>query len=339
MNVENRWAVTTELTEPMEVNQYKGRTTGLAIYGSLQIAMGGLSALMVPLMVLSIAVNPAAGGASIGQMIPAVSVYAVLAVLLVTLGIGSVRARRWARALTLVLAWMWLVIGAISLISMLFFMPTMTDMMAAQPQQPSPMMMNAIFTVMIVMMVAIYILLPAVFIVFYQRSDVKETCERMDPVVRWTDRVPLPVLSLSIVLAMGATSIFWAAGYGFVVPFFGILLKGVTGAILVVGISALFAYLARATYKLKITAWWTTLVVFVLFFISTIISFSIISLIDLYREMGFPEDQLDMMERTGTLDMNLPLMMSINLVVIVGYLIWVRKYFDTAAESPPPSPT
>ena len=338
MNVENRWAVTSILTETPETTDFKDRSTGLAIFGTLQIAMGGLAALMVPLMLLSLAVSPASGGASAAQMIPAAGVYAMLAVAFVALGIGSIRARRWARALTLVLAWMWLVVGVVSLISMIFVLPNMSAMMAAQKQQPPPMTMNAIFAMMIVMMAGIYVVLPGIFILFYQRADVKTTCEWRDPQVRWTDHCPLPVLSLSLALAFGATSVLWSAGYGFVVPFFGILLKGVPGALLVLSISLLFGYLAWSTYKLKMAAWWATLGAFVLFGLSTVISFSIIDLIDLYREMGFPKEQLEMMERSGALNMNLPLMMTMNMVVLVGYLLWVRRFFHVPSDPPSSDP-
>ena len=339
MSVPNQWAVTTGLTESAKPLDFKDRSTGLAIFGTLQLAMGGLAALMVPLMLLSLAVSPQSGGTSAAQMIPAAVAYSFVAVAFATLGVGSIRARRWARALTLVLAWMWLAVGIISLVSMILFIPNMTNMLSTQKQASTPMMMNAVFVMMIIMMTFIYVVVPGVFIIFYGRYDVKATCEWRDPQIRWTDRCPLPVLSLSLMLGFAATSVLWSAGYGFVAPFFGIILKGVAGAILFMGISLLFGYLAWATYKQKIAAWWTTLGTFLLLGLSTIISFSAISLMDLYREMGFPKDQLDMMERSGAFGMNLPLMMGINLLVFVGYLFWVRGYFDVAVDPPSPPPS
>jgi hypothetical protein len=225
-------------------------------------------------------------------------------------------------------------VGIVSLVSMFFVMPNMSNMMATPKPGGAPMMMNAVFVMMIVMMTVMYVVVPGIFILFYRRSDVKATCEWRDPQIRWTDRCPLPVLSLSLVLGFAATSVLWGAGYGFVVPFFGTLFKGVPGALLFLGFSSLFGYLAWATYKLKISAWWTTLGAILLFGLSTIISFSIIDLVDLYREMGFPKDQIEMMERSGAFTMNFPLMMGINLVVFVGYLFWVRKFFDVSADLP-----
>jgi len=46
-----------------------------------------------------------------GQMISSAAVYVFAAAILVTLGSGSVRAKRWARALTLVISWYWMIMG------------------------------------------------------------------------------------------------------------------------------------------------------------------------------------------------------------------------------------
>ncbi len=321
----------------VETPEFTDRTTGLFVFGFLQIALGCFAALMVPLMLLSLAFSPPSGGASPAQMIPAAGIYAIIAVTLVWLGVGSIRARRWARALTLVLAWMWLAMGVMSLAVMIVWMPNMSKMLAAQGQQVPPQGITFIYVVMFGTMGCMYLLLPGIFVAFYQRADVKLTCDAKDPHVRWTDHCPLPVLSLSLLLAFAATSVIWSAGYGFVTPFFGTIIKGVPGAIFFIGLSLLFGYLAWATYKLKMGAWWATLGVFVLLALSTVISFSRISMLDLYREMNFPEDQLKMMEASGVFEMNIPLMMGVNLAVFAGYLLWVRGYMVAEATANPAS--
>ncbi|MCA9139964.1 MAG: hypothetical protein KDB00_24495 [Planctomycetales bacterium] len=330
MDVQNRWAATTLLTESQSDPNPKPRSTGLAIFGTLQIGMGGLCALLVPLMVFSILVGPQAGSVPASQMLPAIGIYSLLAIGLVTLGIGSILARRWARALTLVLAWMWLVMGIISMVSMLFVMP---NIMAAGTPAPSPTALSFIYGVMIAMTVGIYIILPGIFILFYRRSDVKATCELCDPKVRWTDKCPLPVLSLSLMLAFGTSSVLWGAPCGYVMPFFGIFIKGIPGAILMVCLSVLFGYLAWAIYKMKISAWWITLAVLLLAGLSAVITFVFHDVIDLYREMNFPQDQLDIMEKSGAFGMNFPLLMAINTVAFIGYLLWVRRYFLIPPDS------
>ena len=43
-----------------------------------------------------------------------------------------------------------------------------------------------------------FVILPAVWIFFYKSRQVKATCEARDPVARWTDACPLPVLALCL---------------------------------------------------------------------------------------------------------------------------------------------
>jgi hypothetical protein len=228
---------------------------------------------------------------------------------------------------------MWLAMGVVTLVMMIVWMPKMADMLAAQGEQIPPQAAPIMYGVMLSTMSCMYLVLPGIFILFYGRADVKATCDAKDPVVRWTDHCPLPVLSLSLLLGFGATSVIWSAGYGFVAPFFGIIIKGIPGALFFLGFSSLFGYLAWATYKLKMEAWWATLGAIVLFGLSTVISFSRMSMMDLYREMNFPAEQLKMMEKLGVLEMNIPLIASVNFAVFIGYLLWVRSYFPAGTTA------
>lgn len=307
---------------------FKDRITGLIVFGILQILMGICCALLIPLMLLSQLVAPAAAApTSTRMMIPAMGTYAVLAVVLIWLGVGSILARRWARAVTLVLAWMWLAIGVMAIIMIVSWGPNLFNMPGQEKQIP-PEMHQFIQVVMIGTLGFVYIFLPGIFVLFYQSKHVKATCNKRDPHVRWTDKCPLPVLAMSLMLGYGSLSIFFSAGYGFVTPFFGILLKGVPGGLMMLAFSLLSAYLAWATYQLKISAWWTTLAAYVTLGFSGLITFTRIDLMDLYREMNMPEEQLKFIEQSGIVErMNMPLMLGVSFAVFVGYMLWVRKYF------------
>lgn len=308
--------------------QFKDRRTGLIVFGILQIIMGFFCALMIPLMLLPRFVGLAADPSMNAQMlIPAMGMYALLAVLLVWLGVGSILARRWARALTLVLAWMWLVFGSMALL-MLVIMRLIPFDLAAQGQQIPPQLAMIIQVVMLGTMGFIYFFLPGIFILFYRSKHVQATCDFQDPHVRWTERCPLPVLAMSLMLGAGAISMIFSVSYGFVIPFFGILLKGVPASLLILPITLILAYLAWATYRLKIAAWWTTLVFYITFGVSSIITFSRIGIMEYYQELNFPEEQLRIMKQSGIIDrMNMPLMFGVSFVVFVGYMLWVRRYF------------
>lgn len=121
------------------VADFKDRRNGLIVFGILEILLGGLAALMIPLMIVGQVMAAKVGQepTPIRQIIPGVVVYVIVAVALIALGIGSCKTRRWARALSLIVAWSWLAVGVFSLGAMAFFLPGILN--APQPQgQPLP---------------------------------------------------------------------------------------------------------------------------------------------------------------------------------------------------------
>ena len=109
---------------------YKDRKTGLAIFGAIQIVLGALCALFVPLMLMGMlaaaVMDKGANEAmSVRAMIPGLLVYVLLATWFIWMGIGSIQARRWARALCLVSSWICLISGITGMLFMLMFMPDM----------------------------------------------------------------------------------------------------------------------------------------------------------------------------------------------------------------------
>src|SRR5207248_3270305 len=120
---------------------FKDRKAGLVIFGILTALIGGLCALMVPLMLFGQAMATKQGAAmGTHTILPVATMYVGMAVIFIWLGIGSIMARRWARALLLVLSWSWLVIGVVSLGFMAVFLPKIMEVgrTAGAPGQPAP---------------------------------------------------------------------------------------------------------------------------------------------------------------------------------------------------------
>lgn len=110
------------MNEPLPASApYKDRYGGLVAFGILELLLGACCSLMLPLTLVNVFLSrrlPGAAGAA-GNAATAgfgLLVYGGLAVFFVTIGIGSLRARRWARTLMLVAAWMWLVSGLLGLV-------------------------------------------------------------------------------------------------------------------------------------------------------------------------------------------------------------------------------
>jgi hypothetical protein len=90
--------------------QFKDRRTGLIVFGILEILCGTFCLLVIPLMIAGQTMAGRMGGGSLQfrMIVPAILVYGLMAAIFLTLGIGSIRARRWARAFSLILGWSWL---------------------------------------------------------------------------------------------------------------------------------------------------------------------------------------------------------------------------------------
>jgi len=152
---------------------FKDRKTGLVIFGIFHIIIGFFCALSIPLMIFGMTAargldKGAAPPISVGQVILVASLYLLLAVWFVWMGIGSVLARKWARALILITSWLWLICGLIGFIAILLFMPDLFSPLAAGEAIPkeASVIVQSIATFFLAF---ILIVIPAVFVLFYTR--------------------------------------------------------------------------------------------------------------------------------------------------------------------------
>jgi hypothetical protein len=317
-------------------SDYHDRKTGLVLFGVLEIAIGFICVLLILLMLAGLALggrgpNPPPGLSSVGT---AIAVYALLAGGFVWLGIGSILARRWARAILLCGSAVALAGGTLGCAAMAFILPHMFDAIAQQgqrPIQPGALMMVKAFTA--AFMVVVYIVIPGALFLFYRSPHVKRTCEARDPVERWTDLCPLPVLAFSMVMGLAGVALIglMARFRGF--PVFGIFVAGGWGVLLSLLMGAVMLYLAWGFYRLRIRAWWVALALQVLWALSSFATFWRTDVADLYARMGAdPRTAAVSAQLLGT--PALRWMIALSVVCWMVWLLCLRRYFD-APEVPP----
>src|ERR1700681_3008097 len=101
----------------------KAGSAGFILFGALQILIG-LACAMFTLYIASgseIAVRQSAGGGA--AVASGLIVYGVATAYFVAAGIGSMRRRRWAQALSVVVSAMWLAGGAVGTLLILVMLP------------------------------------------------------------------------------------------------------------------------------------------------------------------------------------------------------------------------
>jgi hypothetical protein len=317
---------------------FKDRKAGLVLFGVLQIGLGSLCALMIPLMLFGLMVsktvpNNAAPPMDTRMIIPGLLFYALLAVWFIWLGIGSILARRWARALLTVASWTWLICGVSGLIMVWLILPDMYAQMGANDQMPQA-VIRLVMWVTMGFMAVFYVLLPGAQALFYSSRHVKATCEFRNPDPCWTDSCPLPVLALSLLFGIWSCSMLFMGFYGWVLPFFGFFLSGVAGAAVALATAALLAYIAWGTYKLEVRAWSCSVGLVIVWALSAALTFSRFSLMDFYAKMNFPAQQLELMKpicnQQGPM---FALFFAFWFVGLLGYLLYTRRFYPSAGSA------
>jgi hypothetical protein len=237
--------------------EYRNRRTGLLLFGIFEIILGAICALFIPLILFArmVARQQVYASQPPPPLAPAIAIYGLLAVALIWLGVGSILARRWARALLLCASAVALCVGVIAGVLGAFMMPQIWSAMAqsGQPAIP-PAAFIVVKVITAIVMLVIYIIIPGGLFLFYRSSHVKRTCEMLDPVDRWTDRCPLPVLALCLVSAFGGAMMLGMMAAIKAFPLFGLFVSGGWCTALMLVLAGLQFFLAAGLYRLQIRA-------------------------------------------------------------------------------------
>jgi hypothetical protein len=302
------------------------RPAGLVILGALEVLFGGVLSLIAVLV------------SFIKDKLPAeqmkfvwVDVYLCLglALLWVVLGIGSFMAKRWARALVLITAWSWLILGTvgfgISIYQWIFPDAAQTERFAALP----PGTMTAIHVGMSLFMLFIGTVLPLILVLYYSRDKVREACEALDPGTSWVDGVPLPVLGLCLWMGLGAFLAFpIMAFFHFAMTLYGVVISGAVGGTVLFLFSVINFFLAWGFYRLRIEAWWGSLAFYAICS-GSMFFYTQENMAELYRRMEMP------MELVGKAMPSAAYYQCVGLgsiLLVVGYLAFIKRYFKTARK-------
>lgn len=247
---------------------YRDRTGGLLAFGILELLLAVACLGFVAMVLLAGRMRPPNAPSPQASLLPAALTYVVLAVVFGCLGVGSILARRWARTLSLVVGWFWLLVGVVGGVCLFFFVPRM---FATLPEAPP----GARVTVMGCMAAGwglFLVLLPIGFVLFYGSRNVRATCEARDPQPRWTDRCPTPVLALALMSGFAALS-FVVYSFRPAFPVFGRVWTGAPGTLLFLLFALLEAAVAWGLYHLRPAAWWARLGLWLLNLGSTVYTF------------------------------------------------------------------
>lgn len=320
--------------DPIETpaSEFRDRSLGLLVFGVLEILVGFFCVLLVPLSLVAVSLTPTAGGGGVDlrSVLPGMVLYLVVAVVFIWLGIGSIRARRWARDLTLALSWIWLLTGVCTLLISWLVMPGLLLDLGADAGLSSG-VVAVVALVSLLILSFVYVLLPGAFVLFYRSESVVATCRARDPRPQWTDDCPPRLLTLALLWALTAVSVLVMPAYRCVTPFFGVLVDGAAGAVVWVIVLAVCVVLAWATCRRAPWAWWMGIAATLLAALSTLLTFARVEAVELYRAMGLPKDQLALLADLASPERWLmTLLWAAVWLSFLWYLVALKNFFNSS---------
>jgi hypothetical protein len=311
------------------VRPYRDRRTALLIAGVLEILLGVGAWLMAAFMVWVASMVAAQGAGNKGSMIPGMAVYGIAGLVFVILGIGSIRARRWARALWLVVSSFWLIGGVLAAAVVALLMASVAGV-------------ESILLIAILSFFAVFMIgLPASLLAFYRSPHVKATCEAAAPEPCWTDGCPLPVLGAALWFASMTLTLPWMGWlYGGLYPFFGHFVRGAAGHGLWIASGLLSGIATYGIYRRIHTLWLLGLVLVLVQGISATVTYAVVDPKELFAAMGIEGAALEQIERMGMIRPSYMIgSVAAAILPMVGLLLWARACFpkrSTEPAIPPP---
>jgi hypothetical protein len=309
---------------------YRDRRRVLIVIGSLLLLGGIAVGLLAPLEMYCFYLFSAGGRFAyegfgfgsfmFGNIAAQIAGYYLIAAVLVPLGIGHIRLRRWARTLAITLAWTWLVIGAPIVILAGFILLGTKDLTL-------PAALSAL-----IILALLYLVLPGLVVRFYGGANVRRTFDAADAGGVDLEKIPMQILVLAALFLFFTVVMHLLILFNGIYPAFGVFLYGLPG-IALIDISILcLIVLIWGILRRHPWAWWGTVILWGLFTVSLCLTWVNTDYPSLLAGLAFPAREMDMLD-------GIPLQ-GFHLAILTGipcFITWIlalasKRFFQA---SPP----
>lgn len=320
---------------------FKNRRGWLIAFGVVEIVIACCFLLFIPLVLISLSIanrqhlpEQPPGQAAIVAM--SVVIYGGLAALFFTAGIGSIKCKNWARITMLIVSGFWLFTGVISTLFMVLMFPKIMEQQGKMPPQTQ----QGVFVVMIVFIVVLMVLLPTVFLAFYSLKSVKATClvsGAGEGAITLTGehaaaQAPISVILLAVWECLGVLGVLGLLTVKAAVVF-GIVVPGLGAVLLMTAHAALSVFAAWLIYRRDFVGWTISLVKNLFWIASWLVTLSRRDLVEVYREMGFTEQQLQSFYQLPHLQSMVIVLSCVGFAAYLILILYTKKYFSRAGRA------
>jgi hypothetical protein len=324
---------------PVAPPPYKNRRGWLVAFGIFEILIGCVLLGMIALSVFAMRMASAAPPPTVPCIPPPAVVmaiiavfYGLLAVLFVTVGIGSIQAKRWARMAMLVISWCWLAMGVMGMAMMAIMLPMIMESAKQQAKSPMPPGFDTAFQIgMLVVLGAFFVVLPLIFVLFYSGKNVKATCENRSGVTPSGPRRPVVVIVVAVWYAMSAVSCVTVLLVIPAFPLFGFVLMGWSARVAAIVVGGLCAWLAWNLYHQRALAWRVAIGWLVIGLASMLVTQSRLGVVEMYRRMGYSELEIGRMMPLVSYGLYGGVIFGVAFLV---FLIAIRRQFNDPSAVP-----
>ena len=305
---------------------HNDRTLGLLLFGVIEILIGAGTAILMPVVLLfsatmGVSVDPR-------SFIPVALLYEIGAFAFIALGIGSIRARRWAREIWLSISWIWLLTGLCSVVVSWFLLPiVLSDTVGTAGLDGR--VVFVLTSITLAVLVSLYVVLPGAMLLFYRSPHVAATCRARNPRPQWTDHLSQRLLTLTLLWVILGLSVVVMHAYSWVFPVFGWIWTGWAGAVAWSASAAWLAALAWGTSQKRLWSWRTAMVLTSTAAVSTILTFARLDMNTIVRAMDVPADQAVMVASIAGINrLTMVIFWSVTWGSFLIYLRSLRREFE-----------
>jgi len=241
--------------------------------------------------------------------------YYLISAVFILLGYGHLAIRGWARKLSVVILWFWLVIGAPMIVVVFFILAGSKELSLA-----------AAIAALVILALS-YFVFPFLLIRFYQGQNVRRTFENKDASGQWIEGLPTPILVLSCLYLFYILMLHILIMFNGLFPVFGEFRFGLQGIILLdISIGCLIL-MTWGTLRQRLWAWWSSLILLALFMVSTVYTFWRYTYADLLAGLSFPARELEILGGIPAQGYHFSILVGTPLLITLAIAIRSKGYF------------
>jgi len=337
---------------------YKDRRGWLIAFGVFEFLIAGCLLLMAVSMAVILPSIPMPSGqppVPSGIFLVSAGFYALLAALFISVGIGSARARNWARITMIAVSALWLAFGILGMIISAVIMPLVLRQQAAIVQQRHPdaaplSFGGGVLVFVIAIQATLMIVLPLIFLLFYVSRNVKATCQGSGVIAspalniatpaalaqRPARTPPVPLIVLSVwygLAALSVVGVFWLP----IAIVFGVVIRGAAARLVILALAAAASFCAWSVYHRQIEGWWAAAAFSLFSLVSglvTAVRLDLASfLAEVHQKMEMPEPSINVFKLFPGLMTFIMITGVILAVVQLGLLLYAKRYFQQKQQA------